>query len=87
MEINLQTKIKVLQKMFEGGITDDKTMKAFSLEDLANLKEPVKPNEIPIVIEIKQAVNKGGLFSYLAKEYRKSDNSDVEQDVPEDRDK
>ena len=67
MKINLQTKIKVLQKLFEGGITDDKTMEAFSLEDLANLKEPVKPNEIPIVIEIKQAVNKGGLFHILRK--------------------
>lgn len=62
-------KIKVLEKMIDAGFSDEKKVQNFELADIVTAKLDNK--EIPIVIELREAVKQHKVISYLAGENEK----------------
>lgn len=60
-----KTKIKVLNKLFDNGYTTEKKICEFGIEDLP-VTCSYAPYEINTIIELKEAVKKNRLITYLS---------------------
>lgn len=63
-KINLQQKIKVLNKLFDNGYKTEKELQSLSLEKVLAI-DNISVTEMTVIIDLQKNVKAGKLFSYL----------------------
>ncbi|MBR1936728.1 MAG: hypothetical protein IJ842_03435 [Bacilli bacterium] len=54
---------KLLEKLFNAGFTDEKSILAIQLEDLDKMN--ISPNEIKIILDLKKAIRTKKMIAFL----------------------
>ena len=53
----------LLEKLFDAGFTDEKSILAIQLEDLDKMN--ISPNEIKIILDLKKAIRSKKMIAFL----------------------
>lgn len=68
-----KAKIRVMEKLIDAGFDDEKKIQNFELADLVVAK--IDNKEIPVVIELREAVKNHKVISFFAGEAKKITNN------------
>ncbi len=77
--ITLSQKLRVMARLREMGITDEKAIAAVSVEELLLKHEDIPATDLRIITGLKKAVKENRLYCYLQKEEPEKNNAEKEE--------